>query len=166
MALNGFNHNLRWNEFREVNQRPPNVSEDAEIFISFQPQFSYRSQPNQACRVTTVNTNLSVNRSNSWVVKGRQSAQLLNHELGHYNITALGAREIHKRLSEITADQCSDIQTEANRIQREVQTKINQANIRYDRQTNHGANSAVQTRWDNSINSAKQNINGTLDSLP
>jgi predicted secreted Zn-dependent protease len=167
MPLTGFSHNLQWSEFRVVNQRPANVSEDAEIIIASRPQYSFRAPPNQNCRVTTVNTNISVNRSGSWVVKGQKSDRLLKHELGHYDITALGAREVHNRVSDITAEKCRpDIDNEARRIQREVQDKINNANLRYDRQTNHSENSTNQTRWDNSIRSAKQNANGTLDDLP
>jgi predicted secreted Zn-dependent protease len=167
MSLTGFNHNLQWSEFREVNQRPANVSEDAQIVITANPQYAYGSQPNQDCRITTINTNISVNRPQSWVVRGRKSTELLSHELGHYDITALGSREIHQRVSNITATKCRpDMDNEARRINSEVQLKINNANIRYDSQTNHGQNATAQTRWDNSIRSAKQRTDGTIDNLP
>jgi len=166
MSLTGFSHNLQWREFKEVRQPPANVSEDAEIAITFNPRYSFNSPANQDCRVTTVNTTITLNQSGSWVVKGQQSDRLLSHELGNYDITALGAREVHNRISEITVGCCSDIQAEAQRIQQEVQDQINLINFRYDRQTHHGENSIVQTRWDNSIRSAKQSSNGILDNLP
>lgn len=166
MSLTGFDHNVQWHEFMEVEQRPLNTSEDAEILINFSPLFEYSAPPNQECRVTNVNTSITVNQASSWVVKDHKAAVLLSHEQGHYDITALGAREVHQRVSSIVVANCAEIHTEAQRIQQDVQTNIDAANIRYDSQTAHGTDTGAQTQWVNSIRSAKQSPTGTLSNLP
>jgi len=117
-------------------------------------------------RVVSFNTTITVSRSESWVVRGQQSADLLRHEQGHYDITALGAREVHDRSSTLTSAQCPEINREVQQIEGDVQTRINQANRRYDTQTNHGANATVQQRWNTSIRNAMNKNNGTLADLP
>jgi len=165
MAITGFNHNVRWSEFREVNQRPANENEDAYIAVTF--NYSYRTQTSrQHCRVASVTTRISVNRNAAWVLRAQKSAELLRHEQGHYDITALGAREVHQRVADLSAAQCSSIATEAQRIRGEVQQTINQKNFRYDSQTSHGSNATAQQRWQTSIRRAKQNAHGSLADLP
>ncbi len=165
MAITGFNHNVRWSEFREVNQRPANETEDAYIAVTF--SYNYRTQTSrQNCRVTSVTTRISVNRNAAWVLRSQKSAQLLRHEQGHYDITALGAREVHRRISALSAAQCSSIGTDAQNIRNEVQQTINQKNLRYDNQTSHGTNATAQQRWETSIRRARQNASGTLADLP
>lgn len=166
MAITRFNYNIRWNEFREINQHPRNISEDAEIYVDFSLNYSTRAPDNQDCHVTAVTTALRVNRGKSWVVKNKKTAALLRHEQGHYDITALGAREVYQRILALTAAQCPQIDTESRRIQEEVQRLISLVNIRYDTRTSHGINSTVQQSWELSIHTAKQRADGVLANLP
>jgi len=167
MALSGFNHSVQWSEFRPVNQRPAGVPEDAQISIRTLT-FTFRTHQagGQNCRVTGATVSIGVNRGSSWVVRGRESAALLQHEQGHYNITALGTRDLYNQVLGLTAARCPDINTQAQRLQRQIQTQITQTNRRYDDRTNHGNNATAQRTWDASIRSAMQNANGTLASLP
>lgn len=165
MAITGFNHTVQWGEFREVSQRPADETEDAHIAATY--RYSYRTQSSgQHCRVTGVTTRISVNRNATWVVRAQKSADLLRYEQGHYDITALGAREVDQRIAALSAEQCSSIGSDVQRIQREVQQLIHQKDLRYDNQTSHGTNAAAQQRWEASIRRAKQNASGTLADLP
>jgi predicted secreted Zn-dependent protease len=165
MSITKFNHNVQWNEFTEKNQRPNNTQEDAYICATFRYSYNTQSPPKQACHVTAVNISITVSRAESWVIRGQQNAILLRHEQGHYDITALGAREIHDRIFALSATQCSTINSQAQQIEREVQRLITQTNTRYDNQTNHGSNAAAQQRWESSPRNAKQNANGKLSDL-
>jgi predicted secreted Zn-dependent protease len=164
MALSGFNHNVRWNEFRLVNQRPTGGTEDA--FIRVRWRYNYNRAGSQSCRVTSATVTIAVDRGSSWVVRGQESLALLQHEQGHYNITALGARDFYNQLLGLTATNCSGINTQAQQLQQLIQTQIDQVNHRYDARTDHGNNAAVQRTWNTSIRSAMQNANGTLANLP
>ncbi len=167
MALSGFNHNVRWNEFRPVNQRPAGIPEDAQISIrTLAFRYNFRQPGGENCRVANATVSIGVNRGGSWVVQGRKSAALLQHEQGHYDITALGTRDLYSQVLGLAAVRCPDINAQAQQLQRQIQTQINQTNIRYDSRTNHGNNSTGQNTWNASIQSAMRNSSGTLANLP
>ncbi|MGB5984974.1 MAG: DUF922 domain-containing protein [Desulfobacterales bacterium] len=167
MAMSGFNHNVEWSEFRPVNQRPAGINEDAQISIRTQTfNFQTRQPRGENCRVTGANVSIVVNRGASWVVRGYESASLLQHEQGHYDITALGTRDLYNRVLALTAARCPDINAQSQSLQRQIQTQITQTNRRYDTQTNHGNNASAQSRWNTSIRSAMQSPSGTLANLP
>jgi len=167
MTMTGFDHRVRWDEFTSRDTRPAGIHEDAQIrtrtvsggFQSHQPR-------GENCRVTNVSIGLSVERSQTWVIDGRQSDALLRHEQGHYDIVALGTREMHDRVLAITAPRCADINGIAQRIQREIQAAIDAFDARYDTRTAHGTDAAVQQTWDTRIRTAKQSASGTLADLP
>ncbi len=167
MALSGFKHSVKWREFRSVNQRPVGGKEDAEIIIRVL-RFTFRTnQPRgQNCRVTGAVVSIVVNRSGSWVVRSQKNADLLRHEQGHYNITALGTRDLYNQVLGLTAARCPDINRHALRLRQQVQTQINQTNRRYDARTSNGNKATSQRAWDRSIRSAMLNANGTLANLP
>jgi predicted secreted Zn-dependent protease len=166
MALSRFDHNVAWDEFTEVQARPQGETEDASIFIRAIP-FNWATRAGRGgCRVTRVTLTIRVRPNQSWVVRGRQSATLLNHEQGHFDISALGFREMYNRILALTRPKCRDIDRPAGQIQQEVQQQIDAANIRYDEQTSHGTDAAVQQTWDTAIGNAKSNANGTVADLP
>jgi len=98
---------------------------------------------------------------NSWVVRGHQSAELLAHEQGHYNITALGARDCHTDILAIVDDSADDVQSQVNSIVSTAQSLIASVNDMYDEDpncgTDHGSDSSAQAQWNlrirNAINS-------------
>ena len=157
MALSGFNHSVQWREFRSINQRPAGGAEDAEIIIRTL-RFTFRThQPRgQNCRVTGAVVS----------VRSQKNADLLRHEQGHYNITALGTRDLYNQVLGLTAARCPDINRQAHRLRQQVQAQIDQTNRRYDTRTSHGSNATAQRAWDSSIRSAMLNANGTLANLP
>ena len=166
MALTGFIDKIQWNQFREISKQPGNVSEDAEIFVIYNLKYQTQAATSKECKISAVSVDLKMNKSKSWVVKNKKSSELLRHEQGHYDITALGAREVYQRISALTVTQCAQIETQLKQIQKDVQKLINQVNIRYDKQTSHGVNSTIQKNWEASIRTAKKRADGTLAGLP
>jgi predicted secreted Zn-dependent protease len=167
MALTGFNHNVRWNEFRTRGTRPAGVNEDAQIkTTTVAGGFRWHQRSGEDCHVTNVDIGLSVDRSRTWVVTGHQSDDLLRHEQGHYDITALGTRELYNRVLQLTAPECSDLSERVQQIQAEIQAEIDEVDDRYDDRTSHGNTASVQQTWEARIRAAKQDPDGTLASLP
>lgn len=166
MALSGFNHTVNWNEFRPVNERPAGTPEDAHIKTIYTSNFSMHQTGGENCEVTTATVAIRSERSNTWVVRDRKRPDLLGHEQGHYNITALGAREYYNHLLELTAPHCSNINSQAQTLIQQIKTHIDETDIRYDSQTANGTNQSVQRKWDASIRSAMQRPDGTLYDLP
>lgn len=167
MSLTGFDHRVRWDEFTSRSSRPTGIDEDAQIktrtvsggFQSHQPR-------GEECRIISASIGLSVDPGLTWVVEGHQSDDLLNHEQGHYDITALGTRELYNRVLQITAPRCPDINGLVLQLQTQIQIQIDAADDRYDLRTDHGINATIQQNWDTQIRAAKQNPNGTLANLP
>lgn len=166
MPLNGFDHAITWGQFQTRTARPADAGdEDAEIRTGSATTYGWRER-NGVVSVTSVTTSVTVNRELSWVVRGQATDALLRHEQGHYDIQALGARETHRRISELTASSSAELEREKRAIEREVQQKVDEKNTRYDDQTNHSRNAAQQRNWEGSIRRAKENATGTLDLLP
>lgn len=164
MSLNGFDIRISWVQFREVSRRPVGVNEDAEITI--EPYLSFRTRNNNGTvEIIEVNTTISVSRSRSWVRTGCKTDWLLNHEQGHFDIAALGMRELYNSLLSVSGSSTSEFNRETTRIQSEVQRKIDEVDHLYDTQTNHGMNSAEQTRWSSRICTLKGSSTGVLNDL-
>ena len=166
MALTGFNHTVKWNEFRVLNQRPSGETEDAYLKTRYDYNFDYAESPGQNCRVTSATVTIRVDRSESWVVRGQQSTSLLNHEQGHYNITALGARALYNQILHLTMPSCQGILSQVRILSDQIQRQIDRVNARYDQRTNHGTNASAQRTWNSSIQSAMRSAGGTLANLP
>lgn len=165
MTMTGFNHSVTWREFRSVRSRQGRVSEDAFIKARKRVSFDF-SGTRGSYSVTGVRATVVVNRSQSWVVRGGQNADLLSHEQGHFDITALGMREEANRVSTLTGRNGRDITRQVAAIRREINRKIAAANRRYDARTNHSQNRAAQRTWLASIRRAKSRPEGTIDNLP
>ena len=164
MPLQNFNHKVRWNEFRERGQRPRGSTEDAEITTSGKMQYSWSGGGN-SYRVTSVSLILSVVKEESWVVKGKQGADLLKHEQGHFDIQALGSREHYNRLLKINAPSKKEMAKQIEALGEEIQKKIDAKNKSYDLQTSHGTKKGFQQTWEANIRKAKKDAQGTLDNL-
>jgi hypothetical protein len=93
---------INWNNFTPV-QRSRDGHADAFTHVDFRPNFNFSSRPDRdgKHRLTNVRVTVTMNRGRSWVVQGRQSAQLLRHEQGHYTITFLVARELCRELLQV-----------------------------------------------------------------
>jgi ATP-dependent Clp protease adapter protein ClpS len=145
---------------------PAGVNEYAEIKLKF-PQKYDIVLIKKAVTITTFGVDILMNSSLCKVLSSQATnLVLLNHEQGHYDITALGAREFHNGLEGMTASSEDALKTKVKKLRDEIQKKIDTANSNYDTQTNHSLNKSVQQAWDQKIDSAKKNIKGTLNDLP
>lgn len=165
---------LRWGDFQR--RRPP-APGPGQTAVGAHTQVAYRpfnwslipvpgSRPPILRLADSITITIEFNRSASWVAEWvfqqPQQAQdaLLVHEQGHYNVTALMARDLFIDLmllkqkdytnqaaatSEITA-----VMTRYNSV------AINAINPKYDSdaETRHGANAAAQQRWNGYFNTA------------
>ena len=165
MSMTGFDHEVAWREFQEVGTRPGGESEDAYIKADKNVDYDF-SGTGTNWRVTDVRATIEVNQVESWVVQGEETDELLEHEQGHFDITALGMREEANRTSSLTGSSATDINSKYEQIREEINRKIDDANRRYDTRTEHGNNEPAQRRWLRSIHAAKARDDGTLDDLP
>lgn len=165
MALNNFDHLVGWPEFTSVPSRPAGVQEDAEIKVNSAVGYRTRRRGN-AISIVDATVNIVTVTAESWVVSDKKTDPLLKHEQGHYDVTALGTREFYNELLTLAADSPHALGVKIAALKEQYQQKIDACNIRYDTQTNHSLNTAVQDTWNRQIATAKANPAGVINDLP
>ena len=165
MSIPNFEYQVQWSDFTTRDSRPRGETEDAHIHVSFNTNYGI---PNNDGEYSTDNVVLTIvmNRHRSWVVRSQKTTSLLAHEQGHFDITAIGVREIHDALQYITGRSAGEVRSEAGRIIQRVQEAINETNIRYDEETDHSNIVNMQSRWETNLAAVKSNTNGVLSDLP
>jgi hypothetical protein len=158
---------LTWDDFQQVERDPPaagETAEAAEIPVSINVSgLGVATIPGSRQRTLadTLQVHIQLGRCtvSSWVFARDQAFQdaLLNHEQGHYNITALIGRDWFLAMMRLKAnryDNASDLQRDINDLDNTIRAKAQPATDKYDEDTGRGADSAQQTRWDGFLRTA------------
>ena len=166
MAVNNFNYLISWSDFIHMPAKPPGETEDAEIVLRFPQQYEY-AVGKGFVKINNLSVDIGLNSPECWVLSSQVSnMDLLKHEQGHYDITALGAREFHDKLDGLKVATEDALIKKIKKIREEIQKKIDVANLKYDDQTNHSMNKQVQKTWEQKIDTAKKNPKGVINDLP
>ena len=166
MALNNFDYPVVASDFTPRPARPTGEDEDAKIKVSSAITYRTRRHGN-SITIMDANVNIVVTTIESWMVSSfLTDVNLLKHEQGHYDITAIGTREIYTELLLVTASTPNGLIANINAIKQRIQQKIDATNIRYDTATNHYLNRPTQLVWDQHIATVKTNPVGKLNDLP
>ena len=166
-----FVRTLAWTDFTEKDARPPSFKMDALTKAKWPHSYDYSQNLNGKYAVIqkTFKVTVQMDTVSSWVVKDKESDSLLNHEQGHYNITALGARDYMNGALAFEFDTTKELVQALNDLEKSVQSQINSVNTMYDDDpncgTDHGNKADKQTQWDLRIKSQMNDPKGTLDSL-
>src|SRR5260370_24057984 len=99
-----FSRNLTWNDFHPVanSLSPPAQAQTGARWST--TGWSVRVA-NGEYRVHGARVNVSLNPHNTWAVPGaRTSAALLRHEQGHYDIAGLIARDLIRKILDLSLD--------------------------------------------------------------
>jgi Bacterial protein of unknown function (DUF922) len=164
MSLTNFNNTISWGDFTQMPSRPAGENEDASIFTRLNFKYDMKAV-GRAVMVENFETDVVIVTNSSWVVTSERSDELLKHEQGHFDISALTAREFYDKAQLIKGESSQDLTTKINRLNATLQAKRNGVNKRYDKQTDHHNKTDVQKSWDKKIDTAKKNMNGTVDDL-
>jgi Bacterial protein of unknown function (DUF922) len=163
-----FNKTIAWTDFTEKTVSP---TQGRSAFTQAKWPFSFDIDKNADGKYIAKNVKVTVGMDTvkSWVVKDDESDSLLNHEQGHYNITALGARDFLNGVMDLEADTAKELQKAINDLQSSTQSEIKSVNSMYDDDpncgTDHGTKADKQAQWDLRIKNAMNDPKGTLDSL-
>jgi competence CoiA-like predicted nuclease len=90
-------------------------------------------------------------KDQSWYRKDMpMTAAILNHEQKHFDLCEVYARQLRKnfRMANLNAQ---NLTKEANRIFNEVNNHYLERQTMYDKETRHGQDDKVQTRWNTMI---------------
>ncbi len=155
-------HRVHWSDFHA--QPPHNVELDAHIETNANLNYRYSTGAQGAQLADSVTVTIQLLGQRSWAKKQligswSQQAQndLLRHEQGHYDITALMGRDMFIDLMALktqTFPTPGALQAAVNALgQRYAPQSIH---TKYDsaQETNHGRNASQQRSWDGYIQSA------------
>ena len=108
---------IDWKEFSPIDHQPPGIKESAQIHSEGQPDTNIRPQKeNGRFLIPAITIRLVVLKDDTWVVNGKQSDALLNHEQGHFDVTGLIGRELGEAFLAIRAESVPKLQKEITRI--------------------------------------------------
>lgn len=154
LQICGWPRQIGWGEFRELTGRPEGVEEDAEIHSEGSGDDNMPViRSGGFFRIGSVRIDMTV-EDDSWVVKGKQSDYLLNHEQGHFDITALLWRDLANDILSVRARTSDSLGREVNRIMDRYRPIFDRMTEQYDEETNHSLNREAQRRWDERIRNA------------
>lgn len=88
-------------------------------------------------------------KSKSYITK--YSEYVLKHEQIHFDICELYARKLRKKLTETNFKKVKKIQVEINDMYSNVSSQLQKEQEKYDKDTEHGLNSAKQSIWSEEI---------------
>lgn len=154
MAIEGWPNALDWGDFRGLDGRPADATTDAHIKGAWANPPGRQLQPlrgDDGWRLTNVNLVVSLNRSQTWVVRGKESDYLLNHEQGHWNILGLITRELHAAIEGLRAPSPRELARQLTALNERMEAKAARVDRRYDDDTNHSLEHEEQARWDRLI---------------
>jgi hypothetical protein len=163
---------------KEVSPYPPGVPNPCKIGKTTTTQFY--ATVSLDISPESLNVRALMRPAQSWVKPGKQSAALLAHEQGHFDITHVIAKktEFAVTLWAIknvgVAEKCGKIPTlnaaikswnafgaqkAINKIAGKANDVLKHAQADYDNATGHGANAAAQQTWQGDINADLPNYN-------
>jgi hypothetical protein len=133
-------HKLEWQDFRGTIN--PKSRADAAATVSI------RAMPYKKNRALHYHVDAVFIRDHSWCKS--PSTDLLAHEQLHFDIAELYARKIRRKISDYKRLGIKDVKMYNKAIQ-EILTESNEADMRYDRETVHGAIAKRQTNWEEMV---------------
>jgi len=154
MAIRNWPSKVSWAKFKKIDTPPRGAGTDAhiEVLYSNPPGKRFKVvKEGKYFRLANVHFVLKLVPARTWVVKGKESKDLLRHEQGHWDIVGLLAREYQREIKKLRGDSVSQLKARFRKLEARVQAKGERLNTGaglYDTQTDHGRNKAQQKRWD------------------
>jgi hypothetical protein len=105
----------------------------------------------------SVSVRVSLSRHASWVVAGRQTQALLNHEQLHYRIAALVGRELGAEATALTASSAAALLGAGTRLHTAKLQRARAIEEAYDLATQHSRSTTQQDVWAHRVDGWERN---------
>lgn len=175
MAVQGFKYSLSWEtDFTEVDSAPAGFTDRSartKASIALDPSLKGRKDASTSeyyFDESSIKVSVKAVKADSWVVKGLQSDKLLKHEQMHYNISALGGRDLERKLKNLRDATVNGLIKKKEDLGKEIQTLIDKVNKDYDDAllgTNHGMKATEQSKWELHLSNLMNSETAELKSL-
>lgn len=175
MAVQGFKYTLSWDtDFNGVDNAPAGFSDRSartKASVTLDPAMQARRDKKDTDYYfvpATVNVSVKAVKAESWVLNDKKTDKLLKHEQIHYNISALGGRDLERKVLALRdADGKKLLEKKAD-LGKEVQDLIDTINKDYDAElhgTHHGQKDTEQSKWELHIASLMNDPAGELKGI-
>lgn len=146
VIINGTNKNrlLTWEDF--TGRPDKSSSHDANTYWKLNYSFQGVSFKGDTAKITGLTVKLELDEKLSWIKPGKETANLLKHEQGHFNIGLMCQNEIIKQFNTAVFLR-SDVQNKLQTIFNTSLEKYKLMGIKYDDETNHSKNQEGQEKW-------------------
>ena len=175
MAMQGMKYTLSWStDFTDVDNAPEgfsNRSARTKADVTLDPKMIATRDSKDSdyyFKPDTVKVIIKMDKTNSWVVKDLKSDPLLKHEQMHYNISALGGRDLERKLLALRDKSGQELMNKKAALGTEIQNLINSVNKDYDEGvsgTDHGKKAAEQSKWELHITNLMGKPDGELKTI-
>ncbi len=175
MSVQGFRYILSWEtDFNSVDNAPAGFSDRSartKASVSLDNGLQARRDSKDTdyyFAPSTVIVNIKAVKAESWVLSDKKSDKLLKHEQMHYNISALGGRDLERKILELRDADGKKLLAKKDELGKEIQTLIDKINKDYDGEllgTNHGQKDAEQSKWELHLTNLMNDPKGELKSV-
>jgi hypothetical protein len=152
--------NLTWGNFRVVDSSP-DLSDDevAQIHPEMRMPSNVQTVPTSGIfRLNSFTIIVAPVLQDTIVLRSAdQTADLLLHEQGHYNLLILVARAMARELGAASDPSSSGLNVKVQAIRQAHGNRAAAIDSAYDTQTNHGQDAAAQMNWNMAIAAALGN---------
>lgn len=155
---------VSWSHFRPVGSIPDS-SEEAQINPEMPPLQNLHPQrtPNGRFRLPSTTLTVGLNGHNTIVVRtANKTAELLQHEQGHFDLLVLVTRALAKDLESIESASMDDLGRQVKDAVARHDARAQQIDAEYDKQTEHSRNRTEQSKWDTAIAQALRSPQATV----
>jgi hypothetical protein len=168
MPLNqtSFNYSVSWSDFSQKSSRPQGENEDAQIHPDMSFSNFQLKAVGRGVGIKEVDIDITLVSNDCWVVSAQMTNDLLKHEQGHYDILAISAREMYKKLLALSGTDTDDLQKKVDALKEKMEKLAQKVDKRYDTQTGHSRKAQEQQQWNKAIAAEKQKPSGSLNNLP
>jgi len=135
-------YRLQWSDFEATPTRHSNIAAVTASGISF----SYSAKTSET-RLLDYSFTVKADfyPEQSWYLKDRVNANILNHERLHFDITELYARKFRQRIKNTTFT--LDINRQMERLHDAINDEMEAMQNTYDTETRHSQNVEKQQEW-------------------
>lgn len=144
--INGVNKNrlLIWDDFKGI----PGGNSSPAAFTVWNITYSINDIrfKGDTVKIGKFSVKLEFDEKQSWSKPEKQTAILLKHEQGHFDLGLICQREILKKFNSAVFLK-ADFQNKMQAIFSSILEKYHLMGLKYDEETNHSRNQAAQDNW-------------------
>jgi hypothetical protein len=147
VIINGVNKNrpLTWDDFTGTPDK--NSSFEANTYWKLNYKFDGIDFKGDTVKLNSFSVGIELDPNKSWVKKGKETADLLNHEQGHFTIGLLCQNDIIRQIR-TTIFFKSNFSEKIKEVFTELSKKYDLMSLKYDEETDHSKNKVNQKKWD------------------